>query len=306
MPGFFPPDLSFQTIAIALAVFFAIKAFVKGVLRQVWGMVCLAFGVIAGYFIFRNGNDWLGAVIEHPGGDTVLAASALGGGAVWIGGQGIVRKVYKSLSGSSSDPTLTGRLAGAVASLVPTAFLLWVLATLLRLTGTLTGMSHLDNAVRAGDGAPAGEPGLMARLHRQLDQGRFGELLRKTDPFTTEAGRRLASLLVLYNDADAWARLQQLQPEIASLLANEKVQRVLNDKEVRKAAAFSEHAALLLEPDVRKAAADPEVARQLLFLDIQETAQNVLYERAPDAGADDNAGTRDDSGGRFLRRGRLQ
>ena len=294
MSELFSTDLSFKMIAAALLILFAIKAFVKGVLRQVWGMLCLALGGIAGYFIFRNGSEWLGNVIDHPSGNTVLAASVVGGGAVWLGGKGIVHKIYKGLTETTSDRTMTGRLVGAVVSLAPTSFLVWVIATVLRLTGTLSEMSHLDTAVRAENGTPATEPGLIAQLREELDQGWFGDLLKKTDPFTTAAGHQLASLLVLYNDSDAWARLKSAHPELANLLNHDKILRVLDDKEVRNSVAYSEHASLLLEPDVRQAAEDPEVARQLMILNVQETAQDVLYESAPER--------KDHPGGRFLRR----
>lgn len=288
-------DLSFKTLAVALLVLFAIKAFVKGVLRQIWGMICLALGGVAGYFIFQNGSEWIGKVIEHPSGNTVLGASIAGGAAVWMGGKGIIHSIYKSLSDSSSERTMTGRFVGAIVSLAPTCFLVWVIATVLRLTGSMSEMSHLDSAVRAEDGTPAAEIGIVAQLRRELDRGWLGDLLKKTDPFTTEAGHQLASLLVLYNDSDAWARLKGTHPEIARLLDNEKVQRVLNDKQVRNSVAFSDHAALLLEPDVKMAAEDPEVARQLTYLNIQETAEDVLYE--PDPEQQENS-----AGRRFLRR----
>ena len=282
MPDLASLDFSFKTLAVALVILFAIKAFVKGVFRQVWGMFCLALGGVAGYFIFQNGSEWLSGIIEHPSGNTVLGASIAGGGAVWMGGKGIVHKIYTGLTETGSERTMTGRLAGAVFSIAPTSFLVWFLATVLRLTGSMSEMSHLDSAVRAEDGTPAAEIGWVAQLRQELDRGWFGDLLKKTDPFTTEAGRQLASLLVLYNDSEAWARLKASHPEIAKLLDNEKVQRVLNDKEVRNSVAFSQHASLLLEPDVQKAARDPEVARQLTFLNIQETAEDVLYAPAPE------------------------
>ncbi|MGK0186732.1 MAG: putative membrane protein required for colicin V production [Verrucomicrobiales bacterium] len=288
-------DLSFKTVAVALLILFAIKAFIKGVLRQVWGMICLALGGVAGYFIFQNGSEWIGNVIEHPSGNTVLGASIAGGAAVWMGGKGIVHKIYNGLSQTSNDRTMTGRLVGAVISLAPTSFLVWVVATVLRLTGSMSEMSHLDSAVRAEDGTPASEIGIVAQLRQELDRGWLGDVLKKTDPFTTEAGHQLASLLVLYNDSDAWERLKNAHPEIAKLLANEKVQRVLNDKQVRNSVAFSDHSSLLLEPDVQRAATDPEVARQLTYLNIQETAQQVLYE--PDPEQKENP-----AGRRFLRR----
>lgn len=295
MPDLPSLDLSFKTLAVALVILFAIKAFIKGVFRQIWGMVCLALGGVAGYFIFQNGSEWLSHVIDHPSGNMVLGASILGGGAVWIGTKGIVHSIYNSLSESTSDRTVTGRLVGAVISLAPTAFLVWFIATVLRLSGSMAEMNHLDKAVHAENGTPAAEVGLVTRLRQEIEQGWFGELLKKTDPFTTEAGHQLASLLVLYNDPDAWERLKASYPEIAKLLDNENVQRVLNDKQVRNSVAFSDHASLLLEPDVREAAKDPEVARQLTFLNIQETAEQVLYEPAPDQ-------KQESSGGRFLRR----
>ena len=69
-------DLSFKTLAVALLVLFAIKAFVKGVLRQIWGMICLALGGVAGYFIFQNGSEWIGKVIEHPSGAVIEVMDA--------------------------------------------------------------------------------------------------------------------------------------------------------------------------------------------------------------------------------------
>ena len=274
MSDLIPTELTFTTVAAAIAVLLAIKAFITGVLRQIWGMLCLAGGCVAGYFIFQNGNEWLGKVIDHPSGNLVLGTSIAGGTAVWLGGKGLVHKIYKGITDSGGkERTMTGRLVGAVVSLAPTSVLVWVIATVLRLSGSLSEMSHIDSAVRATDGTPAQEVGMVAKLRRELDQGWLGDVLKKTDPFTTEAGHQLASLLVLYKDADAWARLKHSHPDIAKLLDNEKVRRALNDKQVRNSVAFGEHASLLVEPEIVEAAKDPEVARQLMYLDIPATAK---------------------------------
>jgi len=277
-------DLSFKTVALAIFVVFAVRAFVKGVVRQLWGMVCLAAGGVAGYYLFQNGTDLLSRIgIEHPTGNAVLAASLIGGCAVWLGGQGIVRKVYRGLTNEPRERSLPGRLIASTASLAPAAFLIWVVATALRLSGTMSEMGDVERAIDAETGSEEPQPSLLARLRRELDSGTLGRLLDKTDPFASRAGHQLAALLTLYRDPAAWERVKD-DPRVQALLANEGIRRVLDDKEVKKSVAFSEHATLLTRPEIEAAVRDPAIAGALSRLDVRTTAENALFEAVPDAG----------------------
>jgi uncharacterized membrane protein required for colicin V production len=275
-------DISFTTLAIGVVALYAVFGFIKGVFRQIWGMVCLAAGAVTGYFLFQNGGEWLGSIIDHPSGSTVLGSSILGGAAVWLGGKGIVRKVYRGLSGSTKQRSMTGRLLGAVVSLAPAGFLVWVVATVLRLTGTVAEMGHIDQALKAEGGALAEAPSFLTHIRRDLDSSWLGNILKRTDPFTSEAGHQLASLLVVYGDSEAWERLRQNHPEIAKLLDTEKVQRVLNDRGIRNSVELSDHASLLTRPEILEAVSDPALAQELTKLDVQQSAEAALFEPTPE------------------------
>ncbi|CAN5464955.1 hypothetical protein BH23VER1_BH23VER1_08970 [soil metagenome] len=278
MPDFTDPEnfqLTFLAAAGVVVLFFALRGFFRGIVRLVFGMVSLAVGAMSGYQVYVHGRDWFAPVLANSGSETLL----------WVaGGVAVLTYLILSLIGRSIADSFAGdgkvagpaRLGGALLSLVPSLFFIWVIAMVLRLTGTVTGLETLDRWVQAEDGTAKGEAGFWRRALTAFEEGWLGHLFAETDPVTSEETGKLAKLLFLMKDADAWERVKA-DPQVAAVLNDPRVQKLMANEDVLYDVAHSGYAQVLRQPEVGAAASSPELAPKLRALPIEEVADEALF-----------------------------
>ncbi len=278
MPDFTDPDNFQQTFLYAaglIVLLFALRGFFRGIVRLVFGMVSLAVGGMIGYQVFLNGREWFEPLLGKAGSETLLWVSA----GVAIATYLILGLIGRSIADSfAGDGKVAGpaRLGGAILSLIPSLFFIWVIAMALRLTGTVTGLETLDRLVMADDGTTKPEAGFWDKALAKLDTSWLGRLLAQTDPVADAETNKLAQLLFLMKDPDAWERAKA-NPQVAAIISDPRVANLLNDEKVLYDVANSGYAQVLRQPAVHATAGSSEVAPKLRELPVEALADEILF-----------------------------
>ena len=157
-------------------------------------------------------------------------------------------------------------MGGALLSLLPSGFLLWAVASGLRLTGSVDDLAATDATTISQDGTAATLPGFFSRARAAIETSKLGGIFRATDPLASPEDTRLTQFLLIMKDPDAWSQLRN-HPQLAKILSHPDVQRLTRDNDVRKYIAHGDYQQLLTLPALEAAAADPEIAPLLRTAD---------------------------------------
>lgn len=249
-------SLSLPVLAAAFVAGMAVLAVMRGVLRLILGMAKLAIGLAAGTYVFLKAPEWLGSTLPNPSATLLGGLSFVAGALGHLGSGAILEKL---VGGNDSAPTAgqgMGKGKAVLLSLLPSGAMLWLGGVLLRLTGSLNGMAHLDL------GPEATLRPWLAEARNYLSQGAVGNFFNALDPVTSLEVVRLCEILVTYRDPARWKSVKA-DPALRAVLNDPKFRRLLDDREVKHAVAHSNHARLFTLPEVRAAAQDPDLARAL-------------------------------------------
>lgn len=251
-------DLSLPALGALLAVIMAVLAVTRGLLRLIRGVVALTLGLIAGTAVFLKAPQYLEEMGINASWKWLAGLSVVGGAVGHLGSQFVLGKLLGGMNAAQVAGMTLSKGKAALASLLPSGFLMWAGGIIVRLTGSLSGMEHVDAGQR-------GDWPWLARARETLSQGVLGGFFNATDPVTSPETLRLCEILVTYRVKE---RFQQMgrDPAYKAVMANPVVQRLLADREVKLAVAHSNYARLLTLPEVREAASQPEVARALRAL----------------------------------------
>lgn len=275
-----PVSVSFETVVLAIVVVFALRAFFRGVVRLLFGMASLALGAWAGYQVFLHGREWLTPIVgEPPGARTVLHAAWVAGGLAYGVLALVGRSIANVLGGEERRPLGPARLTGALLSLIPSAFFVWVVAGAIRLSGVVSFLDGTDRSMAKAAAGELAEPagGFWTMLRGRIDDGWLGGVLERLQPGHSPEAARLSALLLLMKDPQAWERLHA-HPEVAALLGRPEVRDAIRSEGVRRAVADSDYAALMRRPEVVAAVEAPAVAADLRGLPVEAVVGSVLYE----------------------------
>ena len=126
----------------------------------------------------------------------------------------------------------------------------------MRTSGLVAELEGTDRATMAADGEAIDQGGIFANARRALDDSWFAGLLRWTDPVASDREAKLARLLLLLKDPEAWAALRN-DGAVARLLEEPAMERLVQDKDVLVDLAHSDYARLLRREEVAEAARMP-------------------------------------------------
>jgi hypothetical protein len=251
---------------------FMLLGFIKGVAKQLLGMGCLLIGFIAGYIAFRYAPIYLQKLFGVVDPHAVMITSIVVGGIV----HQLCRRVVRGLLTSDMGAPQHGghRVRSALFSVIPTCFLLWVLAMVVRWTGVLSQMKFLDEGLREATPSIMEKLPLLVQLQKSLTKDWVGAALNQTDPISSTEAGALCSLLLVQRDHDSWMRLRQ-DPDCAQILKHPSVQRLVQDKDWSKPASFQNYAQLLMLPELNEALKDKVLADQLRKINVEQKVRNA-------------------------------
>ncbi len=236
----------------------AVLAISRGVLRLIRGVAALAIGLVVGTVVFLQAPTYLAGVVDNPSGKLLAGLSVIGGALGHLGSRFTLGKLLGGLDAAAAAGQTLSKGKAALISLLPSGFLMWAGGIFIRLTGSLSGMEHLDEG-KAGDWP------WLAQARQVLSQGTLGRIFNATDPVTSPETLRLCEILVSYRVDERFQKVRK-DPDFQGIVTHPLFQRLLKDREVRHAVAHSNYARLLTLPEIRAAVADPTLARELRAL----------------------------------------
>jgi len=262
--------------AAAMVAFLAGLAFSKGVVQQLLTMVSLATAVSVAWFVFRHRGDVFGGTGAGLGTDRLLMFSAGAGlltffvckGAVHLLAAAGLLKLLGSISGWK----------GMVLSTIPSGFILWVGAMVLRLVGNLYGLETASSVAREGSRIQGEAVSMIHQISQSFDRSMVGSLAARADPFDMRATSNLARLLILWPDGTVWQSLAK-DAKTRAVLSHTEIQKLGHDPEVRRCIERRDFAGLIQLRQVETTAALPEIRPILSGLALEEAMDKLLYKK---------------------------
>ena len=264
--GLLPFPVSFTTLAIGLFAIIAIIAFMRGVLRLIFGTVALGIGAVAAYFVYLNAPDY----IDSPRG--ILVASIASGLVIYIAARYLIINVL--LRPFIGDRKGSVGKVGALVSLIPAACLVFILASGFRLTGTVMEMEQIGNNLNAADGEEM-EDGWLAHWRKAMDNDWLAKLLEKIDPFVEKGQAALVNLL-------SSNRNESYDEETDMLVDSPAVRKLQEDPEIRELINEGNYVELMRHPKVREALEDADLADRIKSIDIPGRLEKALSSESSD------------------------
>jgi hypothetical protein len=246
---------SLPLLAFLFVGMMALLAVVRGVLRLFRLMIALAIGFTVGTIVFFHAPAWLQGVAPDLSGQWTAALSLLGGALGHFGSWFSLNHLLGAVDTAKAAGEHIPKGRAALLSLLPSGLMIWIGGVVIRLAGSLSGMAHVDDA-RSSNWK------WLARARETLSQGAVGHFFNLTDPLTSTEQVRLCEILVAYRESDRWRTVRH-DAHLQVVLSHPKFKRLLEDREVRRAVAFSNYPRLLTLREVRQAADDPALAKAL-------------------------------------------
>jgi hypothetical protein len=262
--------------AAGLVAFFAGLAFARGVVKQLYGMVCLGLAALAAYYVFSHRTTVFGDAGAKLSTDMLMIISGAAGLLTYV----VCRGLLHILAGVGLLNVLGGLTGwkGLMVSLVPSGFLLWVSSLVLRFTGTVFGMETAAGATDKREEAQAGSVVTwLHQLSQKVDRSTLGALAQKLDPLDLRARANLSRLLILWPDGTVWERLVARDPKVGLTLNHPKLIALGKDPKVRQAIERQDFAGLMQLPQVEQVARDGELQPFLEGLALEEAMDAIIY-----------------------------
>ncbi len=262
--------------AAALVAFLAGMAFAKGVVQQLMTMASLALAVTVAWFVFSHRGEVFGISAAALGTDRLLLFSAGAGLLAFFVCKGLV-----ALLAAAGLLKMFGGLTGwkgMMVSTIPSAFMLWVGAMILRLVGNLYGLETASAVAREGSRISDQATSLWQQVGESLDRSMIGGIAAKVDPFDMRATANLARLLVLWPDGSVWAALAK-DGKTRAVLNHERIQKLGHDNEVRRCIERKDFAGLIQLRQVAETAAHPDLRPVLNGLALEEAMDQIIYKK---------------------------
>jgi hypothetical protein len=260
----------------AMVAFLAGLAFSKGVVRQLMTMASLALSVMVAWFVFTHRAEVFGSMGANMGTDRLLLFSA-GAGLLTF----FVSKGFTALLAAAGLLKLFGGMTGwkgMMISTIPSAFMLWVGAMVLRLVGNLYGLETASVVAREGSRISDQATSLWQEVSQSLDRSTLGSIAAQVDPFDMRATANLARLLILWPDGTVWAGLAK-DAKTRAVLNHAEIQKLGHDPEVRRCIDRKDFAGLIQLKQVAKAAANEELRPVLSGLALEQAMDTIIYKK---------------------------
>lgn len=260
----------------AMVAFLAGLAFSKGVVRQLMTMASLALSVMVAWFVFTHRADVFGSMGATMGTDRLLLFSA-GAGLLTF----FVSKGLTAFLAAAGLLKLFGGMTGwkgMMISTIPSAFMLWVGAMVLRLVGNLYGLETASMVAREGSRISDHATSLWQEVSQSLDRSTLGSIAAQVDPFDMRATANLARLLILWPDGTVWAGLAK-DAKTRAVLNHAEIQKLGHDAEVRRCIDRKDFAGLIQLKQVAKTAANEELKPVLSGLALEQAMDTIIYKK---------------------------
>jgi hypothetical protein len=249
------PPISAPALILAVVGVMALLAVMRGVLRLIRTMVALAIGFVAGTVIFLHAPEWFQGIAQDLSGKWTAVISLIGGAIGHLGSSFALNRVLGGIDTPQAAGQHIPKGRAILLSLLPSGLMIWIGGVVIRLAGSLSGMAHADHR-------DSPDWDWLARAQAALSRGAVGRFFNLTDPLTSPEHVRLCEILVAYRESGRWQTVRH-DAGLEAVVRHPKFRRLLEDRDVRRAVAFSNYPRLLTLREVREAVHDSTLALAL-------------------------------------------
>ena len=189
-------------IALVLLAFAAV-GFIKGLIRTVSSMICLALSGYAALWANQNTHELSGSLISETNTWLPKVAAAVAGLTVFFIGRYILKFIAnpfeKSEKNKEKEKGFNFGLPSALICLLISLAIFWIGSNIINHSGNLSEIRQTQSLVLSGkdkETVLAAEPLLLKAKHF-ISSSLLGKLQRKTDPFHTPGNLSLCQLLIM-------------------------------------------------------------------------------------------------------------
>ena len=244
-------------IALVLLAFAAI-GFIKGLIRTVSSMICLALSGYAALWANQNTHELSGSLISETNTWLPKVAAAVAGLTVFFIGRYILKFIAnpfeKSEKNKEKEKGFNFGLPSALICLLISLAIFWIGSNIINHSGNLSEIRQTQSLILSGkdkETVLAAEPLLLKAKHF-ISSSLLGKLQRKTDPFHTPGNLSLCQLLIMNTDTDT--RVEMLKhSEIHDVLNNPLFINLAFDEELKDVIQSGDSKEILKHPKVLQA-----------------------------------------------------
>jgi hypothetical protein len=275
----------FQTIPLslwmtggvsALIAYLAALAFANGAIKQLLGMVCMASGVAAAWYVFSSRSEVFGSAATGMNNDRLLMFSG-GAGVLAYAASRMVLGLLSMVGVLRILGAFTG-WKGALLSTIPSAFMLWSASMALRVVGNAYGVETASKMAQEGAKIQSYFGSAVNQARSAMDRSVLGSIAAKVDPFGMRSTANLAKLLLVWPDQKLWGQMME-NGKVKEIFCHQRMLELGNDTTVRSAIEKKDFAGLIQLPQVTKAASHQDLEPLLTDASVEETMDRVVYAR---------------------------
>ena len=257
-------------IALVLLAFAAI-GFIKGLIRTVSSMICLALSGYAALWANQNTHELSGSLISETNTWLPKVAAGVAGLTVFFIGRYILKFIAnpfeKSEKNKEKEKGFNFGLPSALICLLISLAIFWIGSNIINHSGNLSEIRQTQSLILSGkdkETVLAAEPLLLKAKHF-ISSSLLGKLQRKTDPFHTPGNLSLCQLLIMNTDTDT--RVEMLKhSEIHEVLNNPLFINLAFDDELKDVIQSGDSKEILKHPKVLQAIEDETLKNSITAL----------------------------------------
>jgi hypothetical protein len=244
------PVYYFLLISAGLAVGYAVHAWKNGVVGMLWGITGIVAGLVAGWAVYRFVVSPLALDLSIQ-----LAVAFFGGFVVYLVARGIAKAILCRLFEADSPlQRLADGFPAAVLSLGPSLISILILATGIRVAGTLVELRRYEYLATPGANLTAKSypkrPAVAEWRDGIESLPGVGGVLDVIDPQSRPPLRNLVGLLILSKKPDLFRHLTE-ETDARTILTSKAFQRLVTNPDVVEMNTKGERIRMLSHPATR-------------------------------------------------------
>lgn len=261
------PDIGATGIICLVILIFAVIGFLKGLIRTVLAMVCLAIAGYAALWGNEHASQLTGPWVENPGPWLPKIIAIVTGIAVFIICRYILKFIVNPFNESKTGKRFGSGLPAALICLSTCLIILWAAFTAIRYAGSLSEIRQTryltlgdDDKKRIVDSSP-----WLLTAKRSLDSSSAGNWQRKIDPFHSAGKLTLCRLLIMYQHTQTRVKMLT-HPEIHRVLNNPIFIKLAFDKQFQEILQSAKPKVIFQHPEILETLAQKRLVDDLLML----------------------------------------
>jgi len=261
------PDIGVTGIICLVISAFAVIGFIKGLIRTVLAMVCLAIAGYAALWGNEHASDLTGPWVESPGPWLPKIIASVTGLAVFFICRYVLKFIINPFNDSDTGKRFGFGLPAALLSLSAGLIILWGAFTGIRYAGSLSEIRHTRHLILGESEKSrilATEPWLLKAKH-SLDSSSVGKWHRQTDPLHTLGRVTLCKLLIMYNHTQTRVKMLTI-PEIHRVLNNPIFIKLAFDESIIELIQSGNPRQFFKNPEILHALTESRLKEDLLVL----------------------------------------